>query len=401
MRLTSVHAEPLGPEIEVAAIVGESTLWYRIPAAFADQVRPEAFLVAGLMPSMASGETLEVSADLRISPRLFGSIPKIQHILHAWVPALQTVDVRANCGLPAPARAGAACFFSGGVDSAYTYLKHAHELTHLVLIHGLDICHDDDASFSRALDPVRDLAQRLGKTLVPVRTNAREFCKTNGLTMILFHGSLLASVSLLLGFGRNYIPASQAYDDLAPWGSHALLDPLWSTEASEIIYDGGEARRIEKVAAVAQHPELLSSLRVCSRGTGANCGECDKCLLTLTALRLVGARTPAFPTLNLDRLKKVKVNLDNLEYFVEMWEVAKQAGDLRIQKLLDNSLHRFEAKQILKRADAVFLRGTVRRLVEGLREKPKQAPLLRPEDPIHTNGNGARALRLWRTRAFR
>jgi hypothetical protein len=401
MRLSCVQAKQFGSEIEIAANIGETRLWYRVPAAFGEQVRSEPFLVAGLMPAMVSGGGLAVSSDLGISPRLLASLPRIQQILHTWIPALRKIDVEARPEMPVAARPGAACFFSGGVDSTYTYLKHADELTHLILIHGLDIHHEDEASFSRALDPARDLAQRLGKVLIPVRTNAREFCKAHGLTMLLFHGALLASVSLLLGFGRNYIPASQTYDDLEPWGSHALLDPLWSTEASEIIYDGGEARRIDKVAAVAERPELLASLRVCAAGTGANCGACDKCLLTLTALRLVGAHTAAFPKLDLERLKALKINLDNLEYFVEMWEMAGQIGDLELQRLLDKSLRRFEAKQILKRADSVFLRGAVHRLVSSLREKPKETPLLRPEDPTYGNATGARALRLWRTRAFR
>jgi hypothetical protein len=152
---------------------------------------------------------------------------------------------------------------------------------------------------------------------------------------------------------------------------------------------------------VAEHPELLEALRVCSAGTGANCGACEKCLLTSTALRLVGAHTSAFPKLDLGRLKKLKINLDNLEYFVEMWEVARQTGDVELHRLLDKSLRRFEAKQILKRADAVFFKGAVRRLVDGLRSTPKKTVLLRPEDPTYGNGSGAKALRLWRTRAFR
>lgn len=401
MRLSCVQAKQSGSDIEIAASVGETKLWYRVPAAFGDQVRAGPFLVAGLMPAMARNEELEVCPGTEISPRLYRALPKIQQILHAWVPALHEIEVKANCGSPAPSRPGAACFFSGGVDSAYTYLKHADELTHLILIHGLDIPHEDDASFARALEPAREVADRYGKQLVTVRTNAREFCKANGLTMILFHGALLASVSLLLGFGRNYIPASQTYDDLEPWGSHALLDPLWSTEASEIVYDGGEARRVDKVAEVARHPELLASLRVCSAGTGANCGACEKCLLTMTALRLVGAHTSAFSALDLDRLRKLKVTLDNLEYFIEMWDVARQTGDRELERLLDRSLHHFEARQIFKRADAIFLGGAVRRLLGGMREKPKQSPLLRPEDPTNGNGNGAKALRMWRMRTFR
>jgi hypothetical protein len=380
MYLDCVESKQIGQEIELSAIIGETRLWYRVPGLFAGRVRAEAFLVSALMPAMARGESLELSTQICISPRLLKSIPKIQEILHAWNPALRKIAVRTNSGAPAPSRPGAACFFSGGVDSAYTYLKHANEITHLVLIHGLDIPPDDEASFSQALVQSRDLAARLGKTLVPVRTNAREFCKANGLTMILFHGALLASVSLLLGFEHNYVPASQTYDDLDPWGSHALLDPLWSTESSEIIYDGGEARRIDKVRAVVEDPRLLASLRVCpGNGGGSNCGKCEKCLLTMTALRLVDATTPAFPKLSMERLRKLAVNFDSLEYYLEMYEVAQQVGDSAVEKSLRSALRRFEVKQILKRTDAVLLGGSMRRLLSAVRGKATAPALLRPD----------------------
>jgi bacterioferritin-associated ferredoxin len=345
---------------------------------------------------MARRENLELDPELRMSPRLLGSLTTIQQILNAWVPGLHRVQVVAQPSLPAPPRRGAICFFSGGVDSAYTYLKNAEDITYLVLIHGLDIHSEDEASFARAFEGVRQVAEGLGKSVIPVRTNAREFCKANGLTMILFHGALLASVALLLGFERSYIPASQTYWDLDPWGSHALLDPLWSTEASQIIYDGAEARRIDKVRAVAEHPELLASLRVCAgEGQGSNCGECEKCLLTMLAMRLVGAKTPILPKLNLNRVKRLKPTLDNLEYYLEMHDVAQQVGDLEVEKLLRSTMRNFELRQILKRTDALLLGGRLRKLFG----KPNRAhaPLLRPRDITSGDMDDVQAARLWRT----
>src|SRR5512133_1200202 len=101
MRLGCVQAKQFGSEIEIAASVGDTRLWYRVPAAFGDQVRAEPFLVAGILPAMARGEALEVSSAIGISPRLSASLPKVQQILHAWIPALQKIDVKATCSSPA------------------------------------------------------------------------------------------------------------------------------------------------------------------------------------------------------------------------------------------------------------------------------------------------------------
>lgn len=398
LRVASVQATRLASEIEYSAEVGLNRLWFRIPTEFAGELRPEPFVVAGLMPAMARREPLELVQNVHISSRLLHSLPTIQQILHAWVPALRPVEVVAQAGSALPARPGAICFFSGGVDSAYTYLKNADDVTYLVFIHGLDIHPDDETAFATAFERVRYVAESVGKRAIAVRTNAREFCKANGLTMVLFHGALLASVALLLGFERSYIPASQTYGDLEPWGSHALLDPMWSTESSHIIYDGAEARRIDKVRAVAEEPELLSSLRVCAgKGQGSNCGKCEKCLLTMLALRLVGAKTGLFPPVDLREARKLRPSLDSLEYYLEMYEVARQTRDTEVEKLLRSLLRNFELRHIIKRTDALLFGGRLRNLFGKRRIGPDRR-LLRPEDLAHTDMNSPDAVRSWRTK---
>ncbi len=220
--------------------------------------------------------------------------------------------------------------------------------------------------------------------MVVVQTNAREFCNAGGLTMVLFHGALLASVSLLLGFERNFIAASHTYDDLEPWGSHALLDPLWSTENCEIVYDGGEARRIDKVREIVRRPKLLACLRVCANDArGQNCGVCEKCIRTMTELRLVGASSPAFPVLDPRQLRSLRISFDNLVYYVEACEVAQRIGDKEVYEPLHRALRRFEIRQLAKRGDAVLLGGMMRRVLEFVRPAPKQAPLLRLYNPTY------------------
>jgi hypothetical protein len=78
---------------------------------------------------------------------------------------------------------------------------------------------------------------------------------------------------------------------MEPHGSHPLLDPLFRTEEMELVHDGGEADRDEKVERIASHESVAKHLRVCWRNTdGAyNCGRCEKCLRTMLSLLAVGA----------------------------------------------------------------------------------------------------------------
>lgn len=107
------------------------------------------------------------------------------------------------------------------------------------------------------------------------------------------HGAGLMSVAFLFA-GRMstiYVPATYRYSDLLPWGTHPLIDLLWSTEQVEVIHDGAEAARVDKVREISKSDVAMRTLRVCWRNPdGAyNCGRCSKCQRTLVNLAVVGA----------------------------------------------------------------------------------------------------------------
>jgi hypothetical protein len=66
-----------------------------------------------------------------------------------------------------------------------------------------------------------------------------------------------------------------------------MLDPLWSTERTEIVHTGHDAERLEKLAMLADHGIDWTTVRVCHREAG-NCGRCEKCLRTMLGLYAVG-----------------------------------------------------------------------------------------------------------------
>ena len=115
-------------------------------------------------------------------------------------------------------------------------------------------------------------------------------------------GAALATIGHLLApaFERLYIASSFHYRDLFPWGSHPLLDPLWSSDMLEFIHHGCEARRIEKVEFIAGFDAALNNLRVChlkgSNEGAYNCSRCSKCVRTMLSLEVAGklSQCPCF-----------------------------------------------------------------------------------------------------------
>ena len=269
-----------------------------------------------LQPAMSMGQPVRIPDG--VSPRLLGNLDLIQAVFSSWNPRLEPVAVVAEQREPEmPERPGVACLFSGGVDSFYTALKHQEEITHLVFVHGFDIDLADGPRRDAAVATVREVAERMGKELVEVETNLRSFSDGHA-DWILYFGSAMASVALLLGpeFRRVLFAAGFAHSDWAqyppPAGSHPGLDPLWSTEATEIVHAGADATRIEKIRYLAEQPLAMDHLLVCYQGAGApyNCGRCGKCLRTMTSLRLVGG---------LERCRTLPDEVD-LDAVAAMWD---------------------------------------------------------------------------------
>lgn len=331
MTVHSIEIEAAGGGVRVSAAVEVETpgvpvpdrLWYEVPAAWADGVtdRADGFAVAVVLLASVLGERLEVRGAL--SPRLAYGLDEYLRVFRCWYPeGFHPVPVVAGLDPEGPAEApphAVATAFSGGVDSSFTLWSHLPEherhpdfrLSHGVFVHGFDIPLADEATFATAAGAYGAMLDRLGLSLVPVRTNARAF--TPGIAWELAHGAALLSVPLVLGrlLRRFYVPASTSYADVGRWGSDPLLDHLLSTETLDVVHDGAGTYRADKVAALAGWPTTYDRLRVCwERPDGLrNCGRCYNCLLTMSALAAAGAldRFTTFPDLALDRVRAAAV----------------------------------------------------------------------------------------------
>ncbi len=139
--------------------------------------------LACLLPlAMTIGEPLELS--LPVDPVLYEGAQDVMSIWKVWYPHLRVVPIEADT-LDETAQQHenkAAVFFSGGVDSFFTVLRHqgdrphtAIQLDDLILVHGLaDIPLANGQAFERACGSLVKAADELGKRLVPVSTNLRE-----------------------------------------------------------------------------------------------------------------------------------------------------------------------------------------------------------------------------------
>ncbi|TXH88108.1 MAG: hypothetical protein E6Q71_04730 [Pseudomonas sp.] len=241
---------------------------------------------------------MSTSSELRveelISQLFVENQRRLMGIFAGWFDRYRPVAIQApRARVASPAGEGrVGCFFTGGVDSFYTFLKHREEITDLVFVHGYDVDLDDQPRREQVSAMGRALEQACGIRFIELESNAIRLFRDYGRWGTHAHGYGLGSAARhLAGYLRRiYVPSSFATAELMPWASHPDTDPLFSDERLEVIHDGCEAGRVDKVRALAADALALRHLRVCwERVEGAyNCGQCEKCLRTMTSLQALG-----------------------------------------------------------------------------------------------------------------
>jgi predicted PP-loop superfamily ATPase len=343
----------------------EIELWFRGPQDAMVPLGADPFLVACLPSAMALGLPLIVEGD--VSPRLKAAIDEAQDIYHCWYPALRKVRIEAAARNRRSSvhHEGAAVFFSGGVDSFYTTYKHLAEISTLVLVRGFDISRKNTVLGAQVSARLSAVAERMGKRLVEIETNSRDLTDRHVPWLEVQVGPALGSVALLLGgvAEKVFVAASASYAHLEPTGSHPLLDPLWSTEEIEIIHDGIEATRNEKVEAIVKYPEVLHSLRVCweNPGNQYNCGRCEKCIRTMINLETAGAleRCTAFAArLDPDAVARMSITFDLAMFYAEenIRLLRTQNGSPALIRALETPIARYHGRRVASEIASVRLR---------------------------------------------
>lgn len=258
------------------------------------RLTPEADVLAQLIPSMATETPL--ASDAALDPQFLSHLNEAQSVLSSWVDVLNHVGCDAlsagDVAAPPEGARRVASFFTGGADSFYTLLENLDEITDIVFVHGFDIKLSDTVLLAQSVAMVDKVAAAFGKRVIHVETNMRPILDTY-LGWSYTHGAALATIAHLFSdvFSRVYIAASDTYPALAPWGSHPMLDPLWSSSKLKFIHHGADKNRTEKIIRVAESEIALKTLRVCWMNyDGAyNCGRCEKCQRTMIDLRIAGA----------------------------------------------------------------------------------------------------------------
>ena len=370
------------------------------------------FLLSAVVPAWRRGER-RIAVDGAVCPRLRDGLEAAQRLLARWwdTPG-PPARVEASRGWsPSSVRADrAALFLTGGVDSLHLLWSNrrafpaGHPAAFRDAITSRRMSFVENAPSPRAIDlsrrqarAVAAIAAAAGLDLVEVDSNFRLVDPTPRLPGRQDQGALLAALAHLLAsrVGSASIAATFSARALHPWGTHPLLDPLYSSSGVAIRHEGIAVARSEKLAALAGWDVARRNLMVCFEGPlpdgEINCGRCEKCLRTMTALAALGAldRFTAFggkrPTGEAIEAMTFGYSPQHFEFsWAPILAILEERGERELARAVRRKIaasreierwHRNAGwKGTVRRLDRRYLGGSLVKLSRALRGIPTPAP---------------------------
>ncbi len=271
-----------------------------VPAEYAEFVDASSTPFVPIATQVAGRLREDLRFEAPASARLTAAAATASRIFQSWW-GYRPVKISAPVGsAPRPAD-GVGVFYSRGVDTGATLVRSLtggipERVTHL--LGGFDIEWAFPSPVQAQIWKGNEaVADELGLPLIRLESNAKELLRGLIGWPRSFGVAYVSPALMLAPMFKSIITGStQPVVGSEPRGSRHDLDPLWSTEGTNVRQDAYELDRLGRVGVVATHPVVLRSLKVCwmARDAG-NCGRCGKCLRTMTALAWHGVNTDDWP----------------------------------------------------------------------------------------------------------
>lgn len=405
MKVIDLRAERNQVKVRVfATLIWEQSklpskdIYIEVPAAYGDRIscNPDAFLVACAMPAMYYGEE-RILVEGEVCPELQEGLKTAFGWIHHWFkvgnPNLRfdTKTRRRVANLPSQT----ASFFTGGVDSWANLLlnreayapEHPRFIRDCFMVHGLQRVKLE--SFERAFEEISQLGPQVQARFIPVYTNIYghlidadeavnyRFWKTA------YNGAALAAVAHIFSDCYSDISIASSLDipSLVPLGTHPSLDLCFSSHNLRVHHDYITYTRFEKTQLIAKSEVALNNLRVCDApelpANSHNCGYCEKCIRTVTALEAIGAlqKTEAFPYQRLTpRLLSIACYLKDsglVTIYGPMIPLLEKQGRGDLAAVLRSKITRFRLETI----DKTYFKGaifTILTKIKALLKRPSK-----------------------------
>ncbi|GAB4548798.1 MAG: hypothetical protein Tsb0014_43480 [Pleurocapsa sp.] len=387
----------------------DEDIYFETTAEFGEDLHlnPNCWLLACTLVAMRYGEE-RIVIDAPISPEIKDGLINAMKCLIAWhggdrrvIPIEAPVETEVLFPNKPHRAAG---FFSGGIDALAmirdNHLNFAPDsprwIKDGILVYGiLQGENKYDRSFHNVVNAVTAMAEDAGIKLIQVSTNAyahfRDLDPDFSFWRLEYMGSFLAAIASAFAprFSIVSIASTHDYLNLGYWGSHPLLDPLYSSSNLQIRHENAALSRLEKTKLVGEWDVALKHLRVCNEKESYqegnyNCGNCEKCVRTMTAFLSLGLleRITTFAQKDVSQEKLLNTCYLSDSYEENCYrELIEPLASIGRHDLIDGieqiirRYHQRDLKGIVKRIDKAFFNSNLLQIGKKLHNFKKMSIL--------------------------
>ncbi|MEK6255702.1 MAG: hypothetical protein N2C13_00105 [Chloroflexota bacterium] len=274
-------------------------LWFSVPEEHRLKVSPRADYFATTLLRIARilGEDLEVRGEL--SPQLLFGMREYLKVHAAWSGNYNIINISASNPVPAERKTqgpAASCSISGGIDSFHTLWSQLPENEPTVDlqvkygIYGANFTSPNQSNIyeKQYIPGLSKLLEVMGVELLAVNTNSLSFRVADEWLSI---STARLTIPLLFSpvISTHFVPSTDTYHTLKPWGVHPLTDHLFSLESLRIFTHTSDMLRFEKLRAMAGWAPFYEYLYVCNNHNSVllNDSTCPKCTRTILMANLL------------------------------------------------------------------------------------------------------------------
>lgn len=314
----------------------EKNFWFSLPEDkshyFSSDVY-DSLLVAFFYPAMCYGEDIVIEGN--VSKRLYKNLTNYVHsIVLGYRIEYHHINIKVSGFAQASQDKGQiiGTGYSGGVDSFATIVDHYAKETDLdYKINSLFFFHlgqygdiskpETEKRARKRYAYCKEAADFMKLPYIYMDTNMFKFYEPRWEYYAGVFTRASAILSLQSVCRRYYVSGAVSFTQYAEmpasinhdFASYAdpIIWPLLSTEVCDIIIDGCQYRRIDKIGRIMDYEPAQKYLNVCvncddGHTDTKNCGRCGKCLRTLFALDALGMLENFSIAFDVDTWKKEK-----------------------------------------------------------------------------------------------
>ena len=370
----------------------ERDIWFEFPTEIAGSLTKwgNPWLLAALPYGLQSNQ--DIMLDMPVDAVFLENINAWIRKFSAWFPKIPQITIDAPRIWSEENGDRTLSFFSGGVDSWFTLLRHTTEtegypqvgkVDNTVTIWGFDIPISNKAAFDKVSDACRKSLEPFEVTPIFTATNIREdsdswWAREWG---PITHGLALAATgNFLTPLAKKILIPSGGFSKNTPvQGSHPYTDHLFSSSSTQFIHDHPSYEKLDKLECISRHLDALRTLRVCWKGQNEkNCTNCEKCVRILRSLEVLGVLDEAISfDLSLYQAQRHKyiysADDQSKDFMHSLYEAARQRGNNEIVSFLRknmassrrvnfalDALHSLPGKPLSWRARSFFTRNMIK-----------------------------------------